>query len=633
MAAELATTAKEAAESKDSFLRDRSLMEASYLEKVDELTREKDAMRERILQQEEKLKQNLEEERNFEMKLSTLLLQLHSKEQEIVNQNKLLQEKEIKVVDLNAQMSDIAKETNELRRIVATQERKTHDAIKKNSELTKRCNDLQSSLKFTEDHKADISKKLINVSGELASSNEHVIQLKEDVHSLTLQVKRHQNGSAKEQERLQRAILQLSEDLRKEKEKQLTKSRDFEEFIEEIGNENTELKKTVDTLKSKIKNLSQRVMLMSADENSLQRKLEEELSSKSQLEGKVKLLQDKIENEKLTTSELSETLKAADQIKSNYEKEKSLQCRMMKESENMLRKKEAEIKSMKAFIKQLRMNLQNNEVKVSEHQKESWDLKEKLKYLNQQLDVLPKVRKELSLKIEEVNELNKYLAECNESRKLQSGVIIELQKQQCFLESREKKQLKELEALQKDAYMKDEKIFELKRRNQKSVKEHEDVDNVTKALAMQLESLQDENEKLKMELESVKEFLDNEQLKNREHASANHSEKHIDREKCGNRALEVQVNQLKNNLMITQGRLQKEVEWRIKTENELRTVRKAKTELQSQLSHLEEDISNKFIEYRKVLIKVEHLEKENSFLRLEVENQSKQMLSQLKDDS
>ena len=59
---------------------------------------------------------------------------------------------------------------------------------------------------------------------------------------------------------------------------------------------------------------------MSADENSLQRKLEEELSSKSQLENKVKLLEETIENEKLTTSELSETLKAADQIKSNYEK-------------------------------------------------------------------------------------------------------------------------------------------------------------------------------------------------------------------------------------------------------------------------------------------------------------------------
>ena len=56
------------------------------------------------------------------------------------------------------------------------------------------------------------------------------------------------------------------------------------------------------------------------------------------------------------------------------------------------------------------------------------------------------------------------------------------------------------------------------------------------------------------------------------------------RGKCGNDrlALELQVNQLRNSLMITQGRLQKEVEWRMKTENELRTVRKAKTELQSQ---------------------------------------------------
>ena len=62
-------------------------------------------------------------------------------------------------------------------------------------------------------------------------------------------------------------------------------------------------------------------------------------------------------------------------------------------------------------------------LKNSEHQKESLDLKEKLKYLTQQLDVLPKMRKELSLKYEEVNELNKYLAECNESR-LENNFLI-----------------------------------------------------------------------------------------------------------------------------------------------------------------------------------------------------------------
>ena len=38
---------------------------------------------------------------------------------------------EIKVVDMNAQISDIVKETNELRRTVAFQERKSHDAMKK----------------------------------------------------------------------------------------------------------------------------------------------------------------------------------------------------------------------------------------------------------------------------------------------------------------------------------------------------------------------------------------------------------------------------------------------------------------------------------------------------------------------
>ena len=59
--------------------------------------------------------------------------------------------------------------------------------------------------------------------------------------------------------------------------------------------------------------------------------------------------------------------------------------------------------------------------------------------------------------------------------------------------------------------------------------QHEDVDNVTKALAMQLQSLQDENERLKMKLESVQELLNKEQLNNKEHASANHSEKHINR--------------------------------------------------------------------------------------------------------
>ena len=59
--------------------------------------------------------------------------------------------------------------------------------------------------------------------------------------------------------------------------------------------------------------------------------------------------------------------------------------------------------------------------------------------------------------------------------------------------------------------------------------QHEDVDNVTKALAMQLQSLQDENERLEMKLESVQELLNKEQLKNKEHASANHSEKHINR--------------------------------------------------------------------------------------------------------
>eukprot|EP00794_Sanderia_malayensis_P016506 gene16505-18151_t len=552
----------------------------------------------------------LEMEKNLLGKLAELQSSLVRKESEAENNMINIKEKEIKMQNLSNQLDDMLLAKTALENIIATKEQELQGLKYKVEDFLRKIEEAESLFKKTENEKKEINEKFVNASGEAESLKVYCYQLKNDMNALTVQMTRHQHSFSKEQEKFQNIVNQLTEENGAQK-----SIMEHERCINEnktkiMRSEIFEMKARMVEKAEEEAKLRERIQVLSKEQIDLKASLMLEEKCKEATEASLLDIEEQFQTTRQKNSELIHTVAALENSKCNLERESDLRSKMLYQIEEMNCKKDLQIKTMTDTNSKLKAELMKSNMENKKLASELSFAQENLQSCISEKKELSHAKIELNRKIEEIEVIKSRLCQEEGHMKLQADLISEFNKQLALFENQVEEKDSGIQNLVDVLQKRNEQLCNIS-------KQHKDIKKEYGSASLKVAELLKENDALRMELVSTSEAYDELKTKADKESIKNENEfrmlgERFEREK---HALETFIGQLKNNLQISQERIDAQEKWNESFDEKYRKTKTENASLISEISVFQDKVTSFNIDERKLALKINHLDKENTDLR------------------
>eukprot|EP00794_Sanderia_malayensis_P014958 gene14959-16499_t len=552
----------------------------------------------------------LEMEKNLLGKLAELQSSLVRKESEAENNMINIKEKEIKMQNLSNQLDDMLLAKTALENIIATKEQELQGLKYKVEDFLRKIEEAESLFKKLENEKKEINEKFVNASGEAESLKVYCYQLKNDMNALTVQMTRHQHSFSKEQEKFQNIVNQLTEENGAQK-----SIMEHERCINEnktkiMRSEIFEMKARMVEKAEEEAKLRERIQVLSKEQIDLKASLMLEEKCKEATEASLLDIEEQFQTTRQKNSELIHTVAALENSKCNLERESDLRSKMLYQMEEMNCKKDVQIKTMTDTNSKLKAELMKSNTENNKLASELSFAQENLQSCISEKKELSHAKIELNRKIEEIEVIKSRLCQEEGHMKLQADLISEFNKQLALFENQVEEKDSGIQNLVDVLQKRNEQLCNIS-------KQHKDIKREYGSASLKVAELLKENDALRMELVSTSEAYDELKTKSDKESIKNENEfrmlgERFEREK---HALETFIGQLKNNLQISQERIDAQEKWNESFDEKYRKTKTENASLISEISVFQDKVMSFNIDERKLALKINHLDKENTDLR------------------
>lgn len=574
---------------------------------------EKEMLREQIVDLRKDLEASLSASMNREKEtmeqIATLEREKENLARELASYINKEKDKSKKSEELTLQLQSLDNEKTSLHAVVSTQERQISDLNIKLEKLDEKCAELEDQLQKEQSRSLELSTRYEFTQESSSSAKQEVDQLREEVKVMSAQLLRQHNASLDSQGKYERLIVDMRNEIEREREKSSAERHSLASQMEQAMRESKDLSALLRERDEEL--IALRAELSSASHTGTKAStaLEFESKMRGSLENRTAQLESELSKAWEQIKELSEKGSMLETTKRHLEIELDKKIQQLRQTESTLHRRQAEHTAIMVAKDTAQQQAEEAEVKLVGLRKEFEGVSEQLDLTQTELKNANEKLAEMKITFEENNTLRVHLQEEEVNKGIQHQTVQELERQVELLRERDGQ-------LQYTVKEQEAKIEALKLKLKNTGDKHKQKEDDAKSLTERVNELHQEVEYLQGELVNAAERIDQLQRKNDErktkaHATIRTLKDRLAREK---RNLESTVLSLQSSLELTQERMNKEEEYKGTTQAAQKQLMAEKRELLAKLTDSEEVIREHLRSLRQSEAALNALEKENTEL-------------------
>lgn len=518
-------------------------------------------------------------------------------------------DKSKKTDELTVQLQSMENEKTSLHAVVSTQERQISDLNIKLEKMDEKCAEFEEQLQKEQNRTLELSTRYEFTQESSSSAKQEVDQLKEEVKVMSAQLLRQHNASLDSQAKYERLIVDMRNEIEREREKSFAERHSLASQLEQATRESKDLSALLRERDEELIALRAELTNASHTGTKASTALEFESKMRGSLENRTAQLENELSKAWEQIKELSEKGSMLETTKRHLEIELDKKMQQLRQTESTLHRRQAEHTAVLVAKDTAQQQAEQAETKLAVLRHEFEGISEKLELTQSELRLANEQLAEMKLTSEENNTLRVHLEEEEVNKGIQHQTVQELEKQVELLRDRDAQ-------LQYTVKEQEAKIEALKQKVKNTGDKHKQKEDDAKSLTERVNEFQQEVEYLQGELVNAAERIDQLQRKNDErktkaHATIRSLKDKYAREK---RNLESTVLSLQSSLELTQERMNKEEELKGTTQAVQKQLMGEKRELLAKLTDGEEVIREHLRSLRQREAALNALEKENSEL-------------------
>ncbi|KAJ7379582.1 protein of unknown function (DUF4686) [Desmophyllum pertusum] len=587
---------------------------------------EKELLREQILDLRKDLEASLaasmSREKETMEQTATLEKEKENLARELASYINKEKDKSKKSDELSVQLQSVENEKSSLHAVISTQERQISDLNIKLERLDEKCAELEDQLQKEQSRTLELSTRYEFTQESSSSAKQEVDQLKEEVKVMSAQLLRQHNASLDSQGKYERLIVDMRNEIEREREKSSAERHSLASQLEQAMRESKDFSSLLRERDEELIGLRAELSNASHTGTKASTALEFESKMRGSLENRTAQLESELSRAWEQIKDMSEKGSMLETTKRHLEIELDKKIQQLRQSESTLHRRQAEYTAVMVGKDTAQQQAEEAEAKSAGLRHEFEGISDQLELTQSELKSATEQLAEMKLTSEENNTLRVHLQEeevnklaCDVIeldemlRGIQHQTVQELERQVELLRERDGQ-------LQYTVKEQEVKIDALKQKLKNTGDKHKRKEDDAKSLTERVNELQQEVEYLQGELVNAAERIDQLQRKNDErktkaHATIRSLKDRFAREK---RNLESTVLSLQSSLELTQERKNKDEEHQGATQAAQKQLMGEKRELLAKLTDGEEVIREHLRSLRQSEAALNALEKENTEL-------------------
>ncbi|XP_068754666.1 myosin-11-like [Montipora capricornis] len=518
-------------------------------------------------------------------------------------------DKSKKSEELSLQVQSLENEKTSLHAVVSAQERQISELNKKLEKVDEKSAELEDLLQKEQSRSLELSTRYEFTQESSSSAKQEVDQLREEVKVMSAQLLRQHNASLDSQGKYERLIVDMRNEIEREREKSSAERHSLASQLEQAMRESRDFSALLRERDEELSTLRTELTNASHSGTKASTALEFESKMRGSLENRTAQLESELSKAWEQVKELSDKVSTLETSKRQLEIELDKKTQQLRQTESTLHRRQAEHTAILVAKDTAQQNADECEAKLAGLSAEFEGVSQQLEITRSELKHANDQLAEMKLTSEENNTLRVHLQEEEVNKGIQHQTVQELEKQVELLRDRDCQ-------LQYTVKEQETQIEALKQKLRNTGDKHKRTEDDAKSLTERVNELQQEVDYLQGELVNAADRIDqlqrkNDERKNKAHATIRSLKDTFAREK---RNLESTVLSLQSSLDLTQDRMNKEEEYKGATHAAQKQLMSEKRELLAKLTDNEEIIREHLRSLRQREASLNVLEKENAEL-------------------